>query len=387
MSPNQLVELIEERDSVSERKASGARPGLPAKWPPRKVWIDLENSPHVPFFRPIIDELERRNYQVVLTARDCFQTCELADQAGLKYRKIGRHHGKNRIAKLAGLGSRVLHLAPFILRERPAIGVSHCSRTSILLSSLLGIPSLNIIDYEHADQRFTGLIGSNRKKWVLTPEVVPADNFKKSGTLAEHILHYPGIKEDVYVPFFEPDPSFREALGFSSQDIVVTIRPPASEAHYHSPESDKLLRAVFEVLDGHADARTVLLPRTRKQEGEIRDAHPALFEQGRVIVPTRALDGLNLIWHSDVVISGGGTMNREAAALGIPVYSFFRGALGAVDKHLEETGKLILLKSEEDVRSRLRIEPRDRSRGPKSGGRAALEAVVKHIDTICAGRK
>ena len=138
-----------------------------------KIWIDLENSPHVPFFLPIIREIEARGWTVVLTARDCFQVCELADLAGLKYSKVGRHYGKNPFAKLIGLGARILRLAPVILRERPKISVSHNSRSSIILSGLLGIPSLNIIDYEFADQRITGLFGSRHKKWVLTPAVDP----------------------------------------------------------------------------------------------------------------------------------------------------------------------------------------------------------------------
>ena len=385
MSPNQLLEVTREEKITPECDSNKLR-GAGSSLPRRKVWIDLENSPHVPFFCPIIDELKRRNYEVVLTARDCFQVCELADLAGLKYRKVGRHHGKNRLAKLMGLGLRVLRLAPMILRERPDIGVSHCSRTSIILSALLGIPSLNIIDYEFADQRFTGLIGSNRKKWVLTPEVVPAANFENSGTMPDHVLHYPGIKEDVYVPFFEPDAEFGSALGFAPGNVVVAIRPPASEAHYHSPESDRLLTAVFAMLAEHPEVRTVLLPRTPRQEAELREAHPQLFNEGRVIVPEHALSGLDLIWHSDVVISGGGTMNREAAALGIPVYSFFRGTLGAVDKHLAENGKLVLLKSEQDVREQLKLVHRDRSRDSRSSRMAALEAVVRHIDAICERR-
>ena len=103
-----------------------------------KVWIDLENSPHVPFFLPIIREMEARGCTVVLTARDCFQVCELADLAGLKYSKVGRHYGKNPFAKLFGLGVRILRLAPLVLGERPKISVSHNSRSSIILSGLLG---------------------------------------------------------------------------------------------------------------------------------------------------------------------------------------------------------------------------------------------------------
>ena len=126
----------------------------------------------------------------------------------------------------------------------------------------------------------------------------------------------------------------------------MTIRPPATEAHYHNPESEKLLMAVFELLAAHPEVKIVLLPRTRRQEMELRDARPEFFAAGRIVVPTHAVNGLNLIWYSDVVISGGGTMNREAAALGIPVYSLFRGTMGAVDKYLAETGKLVLLESE-----------------------------------------
>ncbi len=347
-----------------------------------KIWIDLENSPHVPFFLPIIREMETRGYKVVLTARDCFQTCELADLAGLQYRKIGHHYGKNPIAKLSGLAIRVLQLASLILRERPQISVSHCSRSSIILSAFLGIPSINIIDYEFADQRFTSLFGSRRKKWVLTPAIVPSKGFERCGTLADHILHYPGIKEDVYVPFFQPDPAWTKALGITSTDTVVTIRPPATEAHYHNPESERLLMAVFDELESHPEVKTILLPRTPKQEVEIRQAKPQLFETGRMIVPEHALNGLDLIWRSDAVISGGGTMNREAAALSVPVYSLFRGALGAVDKHLAETGKLILLGSDHDVRTKLKLTRRERPAACTPARAKTLDAVVNHVVAV-----
>ncbi len=348
----------------------------------QKVWIDLENSPHIPFFDPIIKELKRRDYQIVLTARDCFQVCELADMAGLKYRKIGRHYGKNSLAKLAGLCVRVLQLLPTILRERPVISVSHGSRSQMVLSAILGIRSISIADYEFANFSLTSWIGSRKKKWIMTPDVIPTGIFKENGMLQSHILHYPGIKEDVYVPFFRPDPSLKVTLGLASTDIVVTIRPPATEAHYHNPESEKLLLAVFEMLDMHPEVKTVLLPRTRKQEAELRHARPDLFVTGRIIVPEHAVNGLDLIWYSDVVISGGGTMNREAAALGIPVYSLFRGTMGAVDKHLAATGKLVFLESEQDVWEKLKLVPCIRKVNPISSQRDTLDAVVNHISAV-----
>lgn len=347
-----------------------------------KIWIDLENSPHVPFFLPIIREMEERGYEVILTARDCFQVCELADMAGLKYRKIGRHYGKNPLAKALGLVIRVLQLAYFVIRKRPGIGVSHCSRSSLLLSGLLGIPSLNIIDYEFSNQRVTSLVGSEGKKWVLTPAVIPSRNFEKCGIRGDHILKYPGIKEDVYIPFFHPDPSLKDLLSIKPEDVVVTIRPPATEAHYHNPESEKLLSVVFELIEQHPEVKTFLLPRTRKQEMELRRTLPHLFASGRLVVPEHVVNGLDLIWCSDLVISGGGTMNREAAALGIPVYSLFRGILGAVDQYLAETGKLVLLQNERDVREKVPLIRREKSEGASSCSPAAFDSVLNHIIAI-----
>ena len=382
MSPTQLARKTEAEQSAPEREVQGGRRPGQERRSGRKVWIDLENSPHIPFFEPIIKELEGRGCEVVLTARDCFQVCELADMAGLKYRKIGHHYGKHRIAKVVGLGIRVLQMAPFVLREKPAISVSHGSRSSFVLSAMLGIPNITIADYEYADHRLTTWLGSVQKKWVMTPEVIPSDIFEKNGMPKDHVLHYPGIKEDVYTPFFQPDPSLKDTLGLQATDVVVTIRPPATEAHYHNPESEKLLLAVFDLLAAHPEVKTILLPRTPRQEAELRQASSDLFAAERIVVPKHAVNGLDLIWYSDVVISGGGTMNREAAALGIPVYSLFRGTMGAVDKHLAETGRLVLLESERDVREKLKLVPRSKTVAFRPRQRATLEAVVNHITAI-----
>jgi predicted glycosyltransferase len=273
-------------------------------------------------------------------------------------------------------------MTPFVLRERPAISVAHGSRSLSVVSALLGIPSIAIVDYEYSDHRLTTWLGCAQNKWVITPEVIPSDIFEKRGMLKDHVLHYPGIKEDVYTPFFQPDPSLKDALGLLPADVVVTIRPPATEAHYHNPESEKLLMAVFKLLGAHPEVKTILLPRTHRQEAELRQASPGLFTAGRIVVPKHAVDGLDLIWYSDLVISGGGTMNREAAALGIPVYSLFRGTMGAVDKHLAETGRLVLLESEQDVRDKLRLVPRSKTLASPPRQLVTLEAVANHITAI-----
>jgi uncharacterized protein len=386
MLPTQLARTAEVERHSPELQVQPRRNAGRGQRSVSKVWIDLENSPHIPFFLPIIKELEGRNCDVVLTARDCFQVCELADMAGLKYRKIGHHYGKHSVAKILGLGIRVLQMTPFILRERPAISVSHGSRSSLVLSALMGIPSINIADYEYADHRLTTWIGSVQKKWIMTPEVIPSDIFVKHGMPKDHVLHYPGIKEDVYTPFFRPDPSLKDTLGLQPSDIVITVRPPATEAHYHNPESERLLMTVFQLLSAHPEVKTILLPRTHKQEAELRQARPDLFAAGRMMVPKHAVDGLDLIWYSDLVISGGGTMNREAAALGIPVYSLFRGTMGAVDKYLAETGRLVLLESDQDVREKLKLVPRNKTLAFQPRQRVTLDAVVNHISAVLDGR-
>ncbi len=340
----------------------------------KTVWIDLENSPHVPFFKPIIQELEKRGHSILLTARDCFQVCDLADLMGLSYKRIGRHYGKNMLAKLTGLGVRVLQMSPTVLRAKPDLAISHGSRSMFVLASLLRIPTITIFDYEHA--RWVKVL---KPSWVMAPEVIPEASVCNIGVEREQILRYPGIKEDVYAPSFKPDGSIRGRLGLDENDLVVTLRPPASEAHYHNPESEKLLAAALELLGKRSGTRVVILPRTSRQETELREAWPQEFAEKKFIVPEHVVDGLDLIWYSDLVISGGGTMNREAAAIGVPVYSIFRGTIGAVDHHLANTGRLVLLESPDDVRNKVRLVHRPRAAQPDANQQPALQAIVDNI--------
>src|SRR5437660_9341837 len=336
-----------------------------------RIWIDLDNSPHVPLFAPIIEELERRSYSVVVTARDCFQVRELADLFRLNYKLIGQHSGKNTIRKIAGLCFRALRLIPMVLRQRPDLAVAVCSRSQLIVSTLLGIPSLFMGDYEFA----TGwaLI---RPTWLLCPEVIPNDAIRLDPS---RIMKYQGIKEDIYVPRFVPDPSSRSRLGLEEQDIVATIRPPASEAHYHNPQSDELFAATVDFLSRSHKAKLVALPRNEKQALELRNRWPDLFLNGRMRIPSQVLNGLNLIWHSDFVISAGGTMNREAAALGVPVYSVFRGKIGAVDQYLASRARLVLLESVEDIHTKIVVARRARPEKPSEPADTILNRVVDEI--------
>ncbi len=211
------------------------------------------------------------------------------------------------------------------------------------------------------------------------PDVIPDDpnRLKK-----DRILKYPGIKEDVYVPFFRPDPSLRDVLGISVDDLVVTLRPPATEAHYHNPEAEQLQDEAIKFLTESPKTKIILVPRNARQGAFLRKRWPNLFATGQIMIPDRVVDGLNLLWHSDLVISGGGTMNREAAALGVPVYSIFRGKIGAVDRYLADSGRLVLLESVEDVRNRIVLKRRQPLDKPVAAGSASLQTIVQHIVSV-----
>lgn len=341
-----------------------------------RIWIDLDNTPHVPFFVPVIEELERRGHQVVLTARNAFQTCELADRMGLSYARIGRHHGKNPVMKVAGLLWRSAQLLPFYLRERPDIAVSHGSRAQVLLCDLLRVPTVMLTDYEYA--RTLPLVWP---RWIILPDVLSGSELAGKVT---QTMCYRGLKEDVYTPRFNPDPSVLSQLGLNGGETIVVVRPPADEAHYRNPDSDVLLAELMSRLSQTAGIRTVLLPRNDHQTRLLRARHPDWFLGARTVVPPQVIDGLNLMWFSDLVVSGGGTMNREAAALGIPVYSIFRGKLGAVDRNLERDGRLVVIRTPEEVWTRIALTPRDKGRSPDSGPRPALLDIVDDLEAIMA---
>jgi len=196
-------------------------------------------------------------------------------------------------------------------------------------------------------------------------------------------MTYSGLKEDVYVPFFEPDESILKELEISDNELIISVRPPAIEAHYHNPEGEKLFYEFVEWVLTASSGRIILLPRNKKQENEIRRKRPQWFKDKRVTMPARVLNGLDLLYFSDLVVSGGGTMNREAASLGIPVYSIFRGPIGLIDRKLEEEGRLTLISSPADF-SKIKLEKRAKTLPVDLRVRSALEQIIRHIENIIA---
>ena len=338
----------------------------------------MDNSPHVPFFIPIMEELEKRGHSVFFTTRDCFQVCSLADYYRLNHKRIGKHYGANKFLKAIGTIWRSLQLAPTILKEKPNLSLSHGSRSLIILSSLLRIPTILLFDYEHSERLpfLKPILG-------IAPEVINDPGIEKE--FKQGVRRYSGLKEDVYVSSFRPDSSILRKLNLKENDLVVTIRPPATEAHYHNPESEKLFFAVVEFLGSNPDVRMVILPRNEKTQRDlVYRTWPKWCDEGKIIVPDQALNGLDLIWYSDFVVSGGGTMNREAAALGVPVYSIFRGKIGSVDRYLAEKGRLTLIETTEDVRSKIRLTRRPKGKEANLGDRVALKQIVAAIEEVIA---
>ena len=340
----------------------------------QKIWIDLDNTPHIPFFKPIIDELNRRGYECFMTARDAYQVLDIADRFGLKYEKVGRHYGKNKVLKVLGTLIRSLELLPLIIKHKPAVAVSHGSRTQLVASTLLGVPTLMLIDYEHAQ----GLVVIN-PTYAMVPDVIPTASIKMP---QERVSQYPGIKEDVYVVSYTPNPAIIQELKINESKIVITMRPPATEAHYFCQASEELFEASMEHILQKEDTQMILLPRNSNQQEFVRKTWSSAVQSGKIIIPAHTVNGLDLMWYSDLVISGGGTMNREATALGVPVYSIFRGTIGAVDHYLSQNGRLILLEQPSDLPSKIKLVKRDKNHSIEHGDKAALNAIVDKIEQI-----
>lgn len=340
----------------------------------RRIWIDIDNSPHVLFFEPIIEALRNNGHEVIVTARDAYQVRKLIELHRLPCTFIGRHYGKNRAAKIMGTVLRAAQLTPRIFRQKIDLAVSHGSRAQVLCAFALKIPTVFILDYEYIAK-----MGFIRPDYIFVPQLIPNS---KELAAKRKILRYPGLKEDVYIHRLQLDPTVKSRLGLEEDEIVATVRPPATEAHYHNPESDLLLDAALNFLIESPGVRVILLPRNESQAGILREKWGKWIDNRKIVIPEQVVDGLNLIWSSDLVISGGGTMNREAAALGVPVYSIFRGNIGAVDRHFQQNGRLVLIESVEDIPKKILLKRRQKNKRNIFKKRRALQAIVDGIELI-----
>ena len=301
-----------------------------------RVWIDLTNSPHVLVLRPVIEDLRARGHEVEVTARDFAQTIALAERHGLDATVIGRHRGEEPLKKAVGLASRSTALLRWARGRRFDVALGHGSNDVTVAAKLLRIPSATMFDYEFATVQHT--INCRLARSVVVPEAIPPERLGRYGAVGK-IRAYAGLKEEYYLADLEPDRSVLTELGLDDAEPIVVVRTAPEVSLYHSSGGDDQFAEVLRRVQGK---QAVVLPRTPDQRAELAKA-------GGFIVPEQAIDAPSLIAFADLVVSAGGTMNREAVALGTPVYTTFAGRMGAVDERLIAEGRLRKLESADQV--------------------------------------
>jgi predicted glycosyltransferase len=297
-----------------------------------KVWIDMTASAHVLVFRPLIQIMRERGDEVQVTARDYAQTLQLLDLHGLSAEVIGRHGGRSRFQKARQMTHRLGALRQFAKGRDFDIALAHGSHELTLTARRLGIPSSTTFDYEFATLQHQ--LGCRAATKVVVPEAIPPERLRPYGVRPPKLVQYAGLKEEYYLSDFEPDPALLERFGVDPARVLVVLRPPPDVSLYHR-HSNPLFPMTIDHLGRLENVHAFVLPRTEEQREYVRQ-----LELPSVILPETAVDAQSLIALADLVVSAGGTMNREAAALGVPVYTTYGGRLGGVDEELIRQGRL-----------------------------------------------
>lgn len=319
-----------------------------------RVWIDLTNSPHVLVMRPVIELLRADGHDVRVTARDFAQTLALCERLGIEHTAIGHHRGERLGAKAVGLASRSAALVRWARADVRAAGgrrfdiaLGHGSNDVSVAAALLRVPSSTMFDYEWATVQHT--INCRLASAVVVPEAIPPERLRRYGATGK-LRRYEGLKEEYYLADFEPDAAVLGELGLDREKVLVVVRPPPETSEYHA--RNDLYDGVIQRLAGSAEVQAVVIPRTERQAEELRRLNFANLR-----VPERAIDAQSLIAYADLVVSAGGTMNREAVALDTPVFTTFAGRMGGVDEALIEEDRLRVLEHADELPLRKRESP------------------------------
>jgi predicted glycosyltransferase len=296
------------------------------------VWIDMTASAHVLVFSPLIEIMRRRGDEVQITAREYAQTLQLLELHGLEAEVIGKHGGRSRMQKARQMTHRLGALRRFANGRGFDIALAHGSHELTITARRLGIPSSTTFDYEFATLQHQ--LGCRAATKVVVPEAIPPERLEPYGVKPPKLVQYPGLKEEYYLSDFEPDGSLLDRFRVDPARVLVVLRPPPDVSLYHR-HSNPLFPMTLDHLGRLENVHAFVLPRTEDQREFVRE-----LDLPSVILPETAVDAQSLIALADVVVSAGGTMNREAAALGVPVYTTYGGRLGGVDEELIRDGRL-----------------------------------------------
>ncbi len=335
------------------------------------VWVDCTAAAHPLVLRPVIERLEARGDEVLVTAREYGQTLGILDRLGIPYMAVGSHGGASALGKGTALAGRSASLARLVWRRRPQLALAHGSVDLAVVSSLFRIPSAQMQDYEFAGWQRQIAFRAARK--VLMPDSIPLERLKKIGAKGGKLIRYPGLKEEYYLADFSPDAGVLVDLGLDREKVLVVVRPPPETSEYHA-RNDVYGEAIRH-LAGSPEVQAVVIPRTERQADEVLEMAAA-----NLIVPERAIDAQSLIAHADLVVSAGGTMNREAVALGTPVFTTFAGRMGGVDEDLIAAGRLRVLADPAELPLRKR-ESAPGVRNPRDP-ELLVEAVLGAVEGV-----
>ena len=292
-----------------------------------RIWLDITNSPHVLFFAPIVKELEKKNHNIIITSREHSQTTELLKLHSMKSTVVGTHAGASLIRKALYVPVRIVSLIKGLRNEKIDACVVHQSFYGIIAAVFLGVKKrIYIFDNEKAF--FQNILAIPFATEVLCPEAVTQDRM-----FLKKLKKYSGIKEAVYLHDFKPDKKIIQKLGLSAKKKIIVMRPEPYSAAYYSEGKNVLYPLVKEIIEKKKTWQVVVIPRDKKQ----RSAFKKAFSK-KIVVAEKAIDALYLMAFADAVVGAGGTMNREAAVLGVPVISMYKGNLLASDKWLIEKG-------------------------------------------------
>jgi predicted glycosyltransferase len=327
-----------------------------------KIWIDFDNTPHVNFLLPIIEQL-KKDHEFIFTARDVFETLPYLRTKNIYPEVYGNHKGKNRVMKMYGLISRTINL----LLKLPAFDVSIAlgGNSTATISKLKGKKSIVFSDNDISFKTPAYKFGS----YFIFPSYFNTSHLKKKyGIRDDQVFKFNGFKEDIYIANYKPDPDFLGQLPFKN---FITIRPENLKASYVPHNSTTIVPQLF---DEFRDKNILYLPRYQ-EERQYSEGYNNIF------TPIKPLNGLDICHYTDAMLTGAGTFAREAALLGTPAVSFFPGkTFLTVDKIMQENGWEFKSRNPREIREF--VDSALRRNDQIESSQKAFEEFMKNINTI-----